>query len=51
VEVERSMGSNGAVRNISRTAEFVGMERSAPHRKLRALRIGSHERTGEARSA
>jgi two-component system nitrogen regulation response regulator NtrX len=26
--------------NISRTAEFVGMERSALHRKLKALRIG-----------
>ena len=25
--------------NISRTAEFVGMERSALHRKLKALRI------------
>ncbi len=30
--------------NISRTAEFVGMERSALHRKLRALGIGSSER-------
>jgi two-component system nitrogen regulation response regulator NtrX len=27
--------------NISRTAEFVGMERSALHRKLKALGIGS----------
>ena len=26
--------------NISRTAEFVGMERSALHRKLKALGIG-----------
>src|SRR5260221_11952921 len=26
--------------NISRTAEFVGMERSALHRKLKALRVG-----------
>ena len=30
--------------NISRTAEFVGMERSALHRKLRALGVNSHER-------
>ena len=27
--------------NISRTAEFVGMERSALHRKLRALQVDS----------
>jgi len=27
--------------NISRTAEFVGMERSALHRKLKALGVGS----------
>ena len=26
--------------NISRTAEFIGMERSALHRKLRSLNIG-----------
>jgi two-component system nitrogen regulation response regulator NtrX len=26
--------------NISRTAEFIGMERSALHRKLKALEIG-----------
>jgi two-component system, NtrC family, nitrogen regulation response regulator NtrX len=26
--------------NISRTAEFIGMERSALHRKLKALGIG-----------
>ena len=32
--------------NISRTAEFVGMERSALHRKLRALGVNSNERTG-----
>jgi two-component system nitrogen regulation response regulator NtrX len=31
--------------NISRTAEFVGMERSALHRKLRALKVGSDQRT------
>lgn len=31
--------------NISRTAEFVGMERSALHRKLRALGVGSEHRT------
>lgn len=30
--------------NISRTAEFVGMERSALHRKLRALKVGSDQR-------
>jgi two-component system, NtrC family, nitrogen regulation response regulator NtrX len=30
--------------NISRTAEFVGMERSALHRKLRALGVNSGER-------
>ena len=30
--------------NISRTAEFVGMERSALHRKLRALGVSSQER-------
>ncbi len=30
--------------NISRTAEFVGMERSALHRKLRSLGISSAER-------
>ncbi len=32
--------------NISRTAEFVGMERSALHRKLRALGVGSEHRAG-----
>ncbi len=36
--------------NISRTAEFVGMERSALHRKLRALGVSSDQRAGEARS-
>ncbi len=30
--------------NISRTAQFVGMERSALHRKLRALGIGEKDR-------
>jgi two-component system nitrogen regulation response regulator NtrX len=30
--------------NISRTAEFVGMERSALHRKLRALGVSSSDR-------
>lgn len=35
--------------NISRTAEFVGMERSALHRKLRALGLTSSERAAEAR--
>jgi len=33
--------------NISRTAEFVGMERSALHRKLRALGVSSDQRVGE----
>jgi two-component system nitrogen regulation response regulator NtrX len=32
--------------NISRTAEFVGMERSALHRKLRALGVSSEQRAG-----
>jgi two-component system nitrogen regulation response regulator NtrX len=36
--------------NISRTAEFVGMERSALHRKLRALGVGSEQRMGEAKA-
>ena len=35
--------------NISRTAEFVGMERSALHRKLRALGVSSQDRTNEVR--
>lgn len=35
--------------NISRTAEFVGMERSALHRKLRALGVSSDQRQAEAR--
>ncbi len=35
--------------NISRTAEFVGMERSALHRKLRALGVNSTEREGALR--
>jgi two-component system nitrogen regulation response regulator NtrX len=35
--------------NISRTAEFVGMERSALHRKLRALGVNSNERAGDVR--
>ncbi|MEM1399537.1 MAG: helix-turn-helix domain-containing protein, partial [Pseudomonadota bacterium] len=33
--------------NISRTAEFVGMERSALHRKLKSLGVYSSERGGE----
>jgi two-component system, NtrC family, nitrogen regulation response regulator NtrX len=37
--------------NISRTAEFVGMERSALHRKLRALGVSSEQRAGDARQA
>lgn len=35
--------------NISRTAEFVGMERSALHRKLRALGVSSSDRGGDVR--
>ena len=35
--------------NISKTAEFVGMERSALHRKLRALGVNSSDRNAEAR--
>jgi two-component system nitrogen regulation response regulator NtrX len=35
--------------NISRTAEFVGMERSALHRKLRALGVNSSDRGGDFR--
>lgn len=34
--------------NISRTAEFVGMERSALHRKLRALGVNSSDRNPNA---
>ena len=34
--------------NISRTAEFVGMERSALHRKLRALGVTSQQRSADA---
>ncbi|MDX2259068.1 MAG: sigma-54 dependent transcriptional regulator [Hyphomicrobiaceae bacterium] len=37
--------------NISRTAEFVGMERSALHRKLRALGVSSEQRHGDGRPA
>ncbi|MBV8186191.1 MAG: sigma-54-dependent Fis family transcriptional regulator [Alphaproteobacteria bacterium] len=39
--------------NISRTATFVGMERSALHRKLKSLGLhgGADERAGEAASA
>ncbi len=36
--------------NISRTAEFVGMERSALHRKLRALGVSSEQRGTEVRA-
>ncbi len=35
--------------NISRTAEFIGMERSALHRKLRVLGVTSNERGGAIR--
>ncbi|HQT86624.1 MAG: sigma-54-dependent Fis family transcriptional regulator [Acidiphilium sp. 37-64-53] len=34
--------------NISRTANFVGMERSALHRKLKQLGIGAEDRAGSA---
>jgi two-component system nitrogen regulation response regulator NtrX len=37
--------------NISRTAEFVGMERSALHRKLRALGVSSEQRSNDVRQA
>jgi two-component system nitrogen regulation response regulator NtrX len=29
--------------NISRTATFIGMERSALHRKLKSLNVGTEE--------
>jgi two-component system nitrogen regulation response regulator NtrX len=32
--------------NISRTAQFVGMERSALHRKLKQLGVNSEEKVG-----
>ena len=32
--------------NISRTAQFVGMERSALHRKLKQLGVGGEDRGG-----
>jgi two-component system nitrogen regulation response regulator NtrX len=35
VQIQRFQG------NISKTAEFVGMERSALHRKLKGLGIGT----------
>ena len=35
--------------NISRTASFVGMERSALHRKLKSLNVISAGRNGRAR--
>ncbi len=35
--------------NISKTAEFVGMERSALHRKLRTLGVNSSDRGGDVR--
>lgn len=34
--------------NISRTAQFVGMERSALHRKLKQLGVGAEDRTPSA---
>jgi len=30
--------------NISRTAQFIGMERSALHRKLKGLNVGSSDK-------
>jgi two-component system nitrogen regulation response regulator NtrX len=33
--------------NISRTASFIGMERSALHRKLKALGLGDKGQNGE----
>ena len=33
--------------NISRTASFIGMERSALHRKLKALGLGDKGHNGE----
>ena len=33
--------------NISRTAQFVGMERSALHRKLKQLGVNSDDRSGQ----
>jgi two-component system, NtrC family, nitrogen regulation response regulator NtrX len=35
--------------NISRTATFVGMERSALHRKLKSLGVHGHDKGGETR--
>lgn len=32
--------------NISRTATFIGMERSALHRKLKSLGVASHDKSG-----
>ena len=37
--------------NISRTAEFVGMERSALHRKLRALGVSSEQRSNATQAS
>jgi two-component system nitrogen regulation response regulator NtrX len=34
--------------NVSKTAEFVGMERSALHRKLKSLGVSAHERALES---
>ena len=36
--------------NISRTASFVGMERSALHRKLKSLGVGGHDKTRLSRA-
>ena len=37
--------------NISRTANFVGMERSALHRKLKFLGVQAEDRQGQAGAA
>ena len=37
--------------NISRTASFVGMERSALHRKLKSLNVSSAGRNGRPEDA
>ncbi|HCY55176.1 MAG TPA: sigma-54-dependent Fis family transcriptional regulator, partial [Oceanicaulis sp.] len=34
--------------NISRTATFIGMERSALHRKLKSLGVGGTDRAGDS---
>ena len=41
VQIQRFSG------NISRTAAFIGMERSALHRKLKALGLSDGSRSGD----